>query len=84
MIKAVGRTGLGVPLLLLGLSRENVARLVAGEPVRVSAAEMGRLGMPQIEVAICYGKTEQAIIDELKALGVGPEKIRDERQAGDH
>jgi hypothetical protein len=35
VIKAAGKTGLGLPLLLLGLSGENVTRLTAGEPIRI-------------------------------------------------
>ena len=70
MIKAAGKTGLGVPLLMLGLSGENVTRLAAGEPIRISARQMAELGLPQVEVVIHYGKTEQAILDELEAHGV--------------
>lgn len=70
VIKASGRTGLGVPLLLLGLSGENVTRLAAGEPIRIPAAELRRLGLPQLEVVICYGRTEQDIVDELRSHGV--------------
>jgi len=70
MIKAAGKTGLGLPLLLLGLSGENVTRLAAGEPIRISAQQMAELGLPQMEVVIHYGKTEQAIVDDLEAHGV--------------
>ena len=70
MIKAAGRTGLGTQLAFSGLSGENVTRLVAGEPIRVTAAQMQELGLPPIEVVIHYGKTEQAIVDEMKAHGI--------------
>ena len=70
MIKAAGKTGLGAPLLLLGLSGENVTRLAAGEPIRVTVPQMQQLGLPPMEVLIHYGRTEQAILDELKAYGV--------------
>ena len=70
MIKAAGKTGLGLPLLLLGLSGENVTRLAAGEPIRISAAQMAGLGLPQMEVVIHYGRTEDDILAELKAHGV--------------
>jgi hypothetical protein len=70
MIKAAGKTSLGLPLLLLGLSGENVTRLAAGEPIRISAQQMTELGLPQMEVVIHYGKTEQAIVDDLEAHGV--------------
>jgi len=70
MIKGAGKTGLGLPLLLLGLSGENVTRLAAGEPIRVSAAHMAELGLPQMEVVIHYGRTEQDVLDDLEAHGV--------------
>ena len=70
MIKASGRTGLGQPLLFLGLSGENVTRLVAGEPIYIRAQDLGLLGLPAVEIAIAYGRTEQAIADELKKHGI--------------
>jgi hypothetical protein len=70
MIKAAGKTGLGVPMLFLGLSGENVTRLAAGEQIRVSAAAMRELGLPQIEVVLHYGRTEDDILAELKAHGM--------------
>lgn len=70
MIKAAGKTGLGLPLLILGLSGENVTRLAAGEPIRVSAQHMAELGRPQMEIVIHYGRTEGAILDDLEAHGV--------------
>ena len=76
MIKASGQTALGLPVLLLGLSGENVTRLAAGEPIRISPQAMGQLGLPQMEVVIHYGRTEDDILTELKAHGV------DLREAG--
>ena len=70
MIKAAGKTGLGLPLLLLGLSGENVTRLTAGEPIRITAQDLAGLGLPQMEIVIHYGRTEQAIIDEMRAHGL--------------
>lgn len=57
-------------MLFLGLSGENVTRLSAGEPIRITGQQMAELGLPQVEVVIHYGKTEQAILDELEANGV--------------
>lgn len=70
MIKAAGKTSLGLPVLFLGLSGENVTRLAAGEPVRVTAQHMTALGLPVMEVIIHYGKTEQVIISELESHGI--------------
>jgi hypothetical protein len=72
VIKAAGRTGLGEPLLLLGLSGENVTRLTAGEPVRITSAQMAAMGLPPIMIVIHYGRTEQAILDEFAAHGLTP------------
>jgi hypothetical protein len=70
VIKAAGTTGLGAPLLFLGLSGENVTRLAAGEPIRITVTQMQQLGLPPIEVVIHYGRTEQAILDDLEAHGI--------------
>jgi hypothetical protein len=70
MIKAAGTTGLGAPLLFLGLSGENVTRLAAGEPIRITVPQMQQLGLPPMEVVIHYGRTEDDIVSELKAHGV--------------
>lgn len=73
MIKGAGQTGDGQPLLLLGLSGENMARLVAGEPILIRAEELASLGVPAVQVVICYGKTESAILKELQYFGIaGP------------
>lgn len=63
MFKAAGRTGDGEPLLVLGLTGENMARLMADEPVVVDAAQ---LGLPEMTVVLVGGKTEQAIGDDVR------------------
>jgi hypothetical protein len=70
MIKAAGKTGDGKPLLFLGLSGENVTRLAAGEPIHIPARHVAELGLPEMEIIINYGRTEQAIVDDLAANGV--------------
>ena len=52
MIKASSRTALGQPMLFLGLSGENVTRLAAGEPIRITTAHLAQLGLP----ATTFGK----------------------------
>jgi hypothetical protein len=74
MIKALTKTALGEPLLLLGVSGENVTRLVAGEPIRITSAQLTELGLPPI--VIHYGRTEQDILDEMKAHGVVLQEVR--------
>ena len=74
MIKASGRTALGRPLLLLGLSGENVTRLAAGEPIRITTAHLAQLGLPAtMEIVIHYGKTEEAILDDFAEHGLVPQ-----------
>lgn len=70
MIKTGSRTALGAPLLFLGLSGENVTRLIAGEPILIRPAQMAELGLPPMVVAIHYGKTEADILAEVKAHGI--------------
>lgn len=70
MLKASARTPAGEPVLFLGLTGENVTRMAAGEPVRIRAAELAGLGLPAVEVVLHYGKTEQAILDDLAAHGI--------------
>lgn len=69
MIKASGRNSLDLPFLLLGLSGENIARLTAGEPIRIQAEAMTEMDLPPMEIVIHYGRTEQDILDELRTHG---------------
>jgi hypothetical protein len=64
------RTPLGLPVLFLGLSGENVTRLIAGEPIVIQAGDLDKMGLPSMTVVIHYGKTEQAILDEIATHGV--------------
>jgi hypothetical protein len=54
-------------MLLLGLSGENVTRLMADEPIRFDLAE---LGLPPMLVVIVGGRTEDAITEQLRAHGL--------------
>lgn len=56
--------------LLLGLSAENVKRLQAGQPVRVSRESHG-LAMPnRLVIAIVVGESEEAIGRDLRKAGL--------------
>lgn len=68
MIKARMEVG-GKPMVLLGISAENVTRLVAGEPILLDLEE---LGLPPMQVVIMYGKTERHITAELERHGLLP------------
>lgn len=67
MIKAVGRDGAGKPMLVLGLSGENVTRLMADEPIWFDLAD---LGLPSMTVVIVGGRTEGAIVRQLSDVGL--------------
>lgn len=65
MIKARGEVG-GRPMLLLGLSGENVTRLMAGEPILFDGTPYGFDG----NIVICGGRTEADIVAELAKHGL--------------
>lgn len=65
MIKACGEVG-GRTMMLLGLSGENMTRLMAGEPILFDATPFGFDG----NVVIVGGRTEQDITDELRKYGL--------------
>lgn len=61
MIKAVG-THDGKPMLMIGLSGENVTRLMADEPIKFDCAD---LGLPELVVVIFGGRTEESMAQQL-------------------
>lgn len=77
MIKAAGKHG-DQPLLIIGLSGENVTRLMAGEPIQFDTTGMG---LPGMSVVILGGRTEQAILADLRA---DPGKVTWGGPAGAH
>ena len=64
-----GRAG-DAPLLVIGLSRENTVRLLAGQPIMM---DCGDLGLPTMKVIIVGGETEQTILGDLQRLASGGE-----------
>jgi hypothetical protein len=68
MIKVAGMLH-GKPLLILGLSGENMTRLMADEPMLIHAAD---LDLPDIEIVIVGGRTEHAIMQQLREVGLAP------------
>lgn len=67
MLRAGGTTSSGDPLVLAGLSEDNISRLKAGRPIKAPLVTFG-VELPGTLV-IMYGLTEDAIIAELKAQG---------------
>lgn len=85
MIKAFMKaesTGRGAPMILLGLSRGNMDKLLAGQPILVMcdqvAAQAGE-EIPKLAVAIIGGETEESMFEELKREGFAFGHIVDER-----
>lgn len=76
MITAAMETTEGKPILFLGLSGENIARLVAGEPVHIRPDRTAALGLPPVEVVLHYGRTDDAIISEMQSLGMRVHPVR--------
>lgn len=70
MIKAPGRTGDGRPLLLLGLSGENMTRLMNDEPIVIETDQLGHAfaGLPELVIVVVGGRTEDDIAKTLNAL----------------
>jgi hypothetical protein len=56
--------------LILGLSRQNVRRLIAGEPIRISKASHGTAVPEGWTIAIVFGETELEIGSALRKDGV--------------
>lgn len=70
MIKMVV-AGPDKPLLVLGLSGENMTRLMANEPVLLDTAA---LGLPPMKIVIVGGRTEDSILADLRQhFGLGKE-----------
>lgn len=64
MIKALLREPTGAPVIVLGLSGENMTRLLADEPIVVQLAD---LGLPPGKILIMGGRTEEVIAADLTA-----------------
>ena len=63
MIKAMSRHADGRPIVLLGLSKNNLDRMAADKPVRVEFAEFG---LPPATVFIFTGETEEQMVADLQ------------------
>jgi hypothetical protein len=61
-------------MLILGLTRVNVTRLINGEPIRITPETHGR-GIPEgWTIVIVFGETEVSIAAEFERSGlIGPD-----------
>jgi hypothetical protein len=57
----------GQRVIILGVTRQNVERLIDGKPIYVTAEH--HPGFPtDLQIAICFGETEREITEELRPL----------------
>jgi len=66
--RGIARAGTG-KLLLIGLSRGNVERLLGGQPIRIRREVHGKAVPEDWEIVLFFGETEQAMADDLRAVG---------------
>ena len=67
MIRFIGSNDKSGNLVVgIGLSQENLTRLGRGEPILF---DVGPMGVPGLEVVICGGPTEEAIVEDLLKAG---------------
>lgn len=69
MIKAIVQSNGGVKIVVLGVTRENIDRMLDNKPVRLNFSQ---LGLPPQTVVIIAGETEMDIMEDLRALGAEP------------
>ncbi len=69
MIKFTATAPNGRRILGMGLSRGNVTKLLAGQPIHFNVEQMGLSRLSIDEVLIMGGETEDALRAELEANG---------------
>lgn len=61
-------------MFMIGLSRENINRLVAGQPISVTPESHHAAVLPGWQLVIIFGETEMDMKRELEKIGaIGPE-----------
>ena len=60
-------------VVILGLSRMNIERLMEDQPIRFEGDE---LGFPGKTFYILFGETEQTIVNELNDLNGKPAQVK--------
>lgn len=71
MIKAVAKGKRGQPVVILGLSAENMKRLMANKPIPVKLRQL-HPDLPDLDILILGGQTEDDIAEDLRSLGGQP------------
>lgn len=82
MIRAGTRGEDGREHIVLGLSRENINRLVAGMPIRITGES---ISAPSIaSISIFFGETEAVMEEDLREAGlITPQTIRSPQQVSE-
>ena len=78
MIRALSDTDAG-PVVMLGITRENVKRLMDGKPIHVTGESVNCTAFRSI--VIFYGENEAVIAEDLREAGLITERTitREER-----
>lgn len=74
MIKGAATVGDKTPLLILGLTRRNCERLLAGDPIMVDTGELGD-PLPVLQVLIMGGETEDAMAAQIRSVATVGETV---------
>ncbi len=64
MIVAAGKTKDDTPLMVIGFTAEALEQLMA-QPMRLAADRAEALGLPSMEVLVCYGRDKDELLDQL-------------------
>ena len=68
MIKAVAGSP-EAPVVFLGLTRENVTRLLANQPISVILRALDP-DLPPLTIVLLGGETETDLLEDLRTLGL--------------
>lgn len=73
MIRAVTKGKEGEPVVILGITRDNIERLKRGHPIAVDLSEFGlalRGAVDHTKVTVLYGETHEEVVDIIEGAGV--------------
>jgi hypothetical protein len=60
----------GAQALYLGFEQEDITHLLAGHSYHMSPQAALAMGLPEMELIICYGRTEGDLLDALRSKGL--------------
>ena len=75
MFTRVIRFPSGRHFIMLGLTAENVKRLIIGEPIRITPETHGAHIPKDVAIGIIYGETREVIAHDLKSQGLAGECV---------